>query len=583
MINQFKILATLLFVASFACAQSQDDRLNRILREKYHPEKFNIIQTGEPAMKTTGNAETKISNVMSSSIEEAEGFIAVNPTDSNKMVLSYMDFSSTLIFPVYYTSDGGQTWTRSAFSSSNIVSQDVPGGIIGGGGDPVFAFDNSGKLYFSFIYLIIDQSSGVAFFNMYWASSMDNGQTFQFETGTDHFVGTGGLNLLNGNTIDTIGEGVYDRQWMAVDNTGGPFDGRLYLTTLFIPNDSTNRNGNGTILMHKDADSTHFSASQMQVSIVPDAQFGNVAVASNGDVHVTYADFLNNKIYHRKSTDGGQTFGNQNLVYQGSALFGGAPRVVHERENSAPTMVIGPNGTIHLAWADYVNDTAYAFYSKSTNGGTSWSTALRMRDKLPGFKDHFMPHVAVDKSGNPSVSWYAVKANGKSMFYNIQSQDGGATFFPAATVSTDSTDYSQYNQFNFFGDYCNSVKLNCKTFTLWSDGRQNRGPKMYVGTVDHCASVNVPELTPLASTVQLQRLFPNPASDFVTLQLSSKEDYESAIHVIDLTGKEVYSKILKVRAGEQNLRLDLNLASGTYVLEMSTPEDARIVRKLVVQ
>ena len=582
--KQSALLLLLLFAFNATQAQDQDERIQRILEEKFHLDKFNVISGNNSSYKTTGNDESKISNVVSPSIEESEGFIAINPTDSNKMVLSFMEFSTQLVFPVYFTNDGGQTWTKSAFNSTDIVTQEYPNGLIGGGGDPVFAYDKTGKLYFSFIYLILDFSSSLGYFNMYWASSTDNGLTFQFEQGEDHFVGFGGLNLGTGGIDDTLGHGVYDRQWMAVDNTGGPYDGRLYLSTLFVPNDSTNRIGDGTILMYKDKDSARFSSSQTQISIVPDGQFGNVAVASNGDVHVTYADYDNNRVYHRKSTDGGQTFGTQNLIYEGFGLFGGEPiKVVHERENSAPTMVVGSDGTIHIAWADYANDTAFSFYSRSTNDGSTWSTPLRMRNVLPGFKDHFMPHVAVDKSGNPSISWYSVKPNGNSMFYNVQSYDGGATFLAPAIVSSDSTDYSIYGQTNFFGDYCNSVKLDCKTFTLWSDGRQSLGPKMYVGTVDHCGSISVPELTPLTSTVQLQRLFPNPASAFVSLELESEEAFQSTIQIIDLNGKCLRKKNVDVGLGKQVIELELDLSSGTYILEISTPDNARITRKLSVE
>ena len=580
-----KLLLIPMLLFGFVCAQAQQDiRLEKILEEKYHPEKMEEVQQVGHMFKTAGNSETKISTNQSFSIEESEGFIAVDPTDSNNMVLSYMEFSGGLSFPVYYSTNGGQSWTQSAFNSRAIVFQDFPNATIVGGGDPVFAYDNTGKLYFSYIYLAFDIPAGVGFFAMYWASSTDNGQTFQFEPGSDHYVGLGGLNLGGIGAVDSIGDGIYDRQWMAVDNSGGQFDGRLYLTTLFIPNDSTNRNGNGTILMYKDKDSTRFSANQIQLSIVPEGQFGNVAVATNGDVHISYADFANNRIYHRKSTDGGQTFGPQNFVYQGEALFGGEPfYVVHDRENSAPTLAIGPDGTAHLAWADYVSDTAYSFYSRSTDGGTTWSTPLRMRDKLPGFKDHFMPHVAVDKMSNPSVSWYAVRPNGKSMFYNIQSKDQGVTFFPAATVSTDSTDYSLYNSFNFFGDYCNSVKLNCKTITLWSDGRQGLGPKMYVGVVDHCASIGLPELTPINSAVQLTKLYPNPATNFVTLDLVSKVDCETEWAIFDLQGKELMRDSKHLSAGKQQIHVKLNLASGTYILELGTPDGGKIIRKLVIQ
>jgi len=383
--------------------------------------------------------------------------------------------------------------------------------------------------------------------------------------------------------VDTVGDGVLDRQWMAVDNTGGTYDGRLYTTGLFIPNSNTPLNGNGTIIKYKDANDSAFSTNQTQISAGPNGQFGNVVVASNGDVHVTYVNFAQDRLYHRKSTNGGQSFGSQNLVYDGYALFGQNQMVVHGRENSAPNLVIGPDNTLHLAWCDIINDTVHGFYSRSIDGGDTWAQPTELSNYLAGEKDNLMPIVGVDNNNNPSVSWYGVDENGLSLFYNIQSQDGGLSFLPAATVSAAATDFSNYGPNVFFGDYCNSVKLNCKTFTIWSDGRNNAGPKMYVATVDDCASVGITELTPLDSDVELVNYYPNPVHDFVTLELKSSENQTVNARIVDITGKLILESDREVTTGNNTITLNLTAAGGTYLLEVTTESGGRIVRKLIVE
>ena len=572
-------------ISALLNAQEIDSRIEHILKEKLRPVKVELPTESDQSNKTTSNQEHKLSTISSSSVDEAEGFIAMNPNDSSIMVLSYMSSGAGgLAFPVYYTTNGGATWTKSSFNSKAQISSDFSGTpTIVGGGDPVFAYDDSGKLYFSYIYLIYDAQAGVAYFAMYWATSMDNGQTFTYENGQNHFIGYGGLNPLNGTIVDSVGDGVLDRQWMAVDNTGGTYDGRLYTTGLFIPNGSTQLNGNGMIIKYKDANDSAFSTSQTQVSVGQNAQFGNVVVASNGDVHVTYVNFQTDRLYHRRSTNGGQTFAAQTQVYDGYALFGQNQIVVHSRENAAPNLVIGPDNTLHLAWCDIINDTVHGFYSRSTDDGTTWSQPIELSNYLAGEKDNLMPHVAVDKHNNPSISWYGVDENGLAMFYNVQSQDGGLSFLPAATVSTVTTDFSNYGNNDFFGDYCNSVKLNCKTFTIWSDGRNNAGPKMYVATVDHCASVGIAELTPLDSDVELVNYYPNPVHDFVTLELKSSENQIVNARIVDITGKLILENDKEVTIGNNTITLNLTAASGTYLLEVTTESGARIVRKLIVE
>jgi hypothetical protein len=584
-----KLIATSLLTCLLvmgAQAQEVDKRVEAILKEKVRTA-TSAAGPFDNAFKTTAHGEQKVSTITSPGREEAEGFIAINPTDSNKMVLSYMDFSQAgLSFPVYTTDDGGLTWTKSSFNTVNQKNIDFPppGNSILGGGDPVFAYDDSGKLYFSYIYLIGSLQQGFGYFVLNWAYSLDNGATFQFEPGSNHFIGFGALNLNNGSINDTIGDGLLDRQWHAVDNSGGNFDGRLYTTGLFIPSDSTKLNGDGLILKWKDANANAFDTIQTQISVAEDAQFGNVVVDGNGHVHVSFADLTDDNIYHRVSTDGGATFSPQHLVYDGQSMFGGNPgHYIHGRENAAPNLVVAPNNTLHLTWSDFKNGTAFGYYSRSTDQGATWSTALDLGSFLDATNtDNLMPTVAVNQANNPSISWHGINASGKSIFYNVQSQDGGASFLAPTQVSGDTTNYNLYGNNTFFGDYCNAVKTGCKTFAIWSDGRNNSGPKMYIGTINHCESIGLREITPLGAGVTLADFYPNPVNDKLTIALESEDEYTSTLQLINVSGQIVWHQTQQVKQGKNTLDLVLDVPAGTYVLKIGTNQGDYIIRKIMV-
>ena len=105
--------------------------------------------------------------------------------------MSYMDNTSSgaINYPVYYSNDGGTTWTKSTFNAFSKLNTDFPGYSFIGGGDPVFAYDKNGNLYFSWIYLVLNSTNDTAVAAMYWAKSSDNGVSFTLQPGNNHFIG----------------------------------------------------------------------------------------------------------------------------------------------------------------------------------------------------------------------------------------------------------------------------------------------------------------------------------------------------------------------------------------------------------
>ena len=592
------LLLTLLWVTGGLFAQTPDQieitdeakrkAVERILEEKFRfPENFTPPEyTLTPAAKAAGLNETKLSTLTGSGVSEAEPFIAIDPTDSNRIVVSYMENgASGLEFPIFISTDAGISWNRSSFDPLSIAVADFPGLQVGGGGDPVFAFDNNGKLYFSWLYLFLDFSSLSGKMAMYWSYSNDGGQTFTVVADSNRFIGYGNLVLLTQPGAD--GDGIHDRQWMAVDRSGGQYDGNLYLSMLFVPGTNPGINGSGMIVKTKEAQYDSISRVNAVVAPQTEVQFGNVAVDGNGNVHCTYGDLNAKTINHSISTDGGATFSTPATIAVCTELNGnqfGTGRV-HNRENASPNLFADENSdNLYVVYTDLLPNATQAYLVYSTNSGTTWSLPFDLSRLVndPAVTQAFMPSVAVDQNGNVSVTFWGLDANDLGHFYASESKDGGATWEPARQITSVETDFASYSGSQaFFGDYQTAVKYSCNTYSVWADGRNASGPKMYFGCTDHCLAVGVPELTPITDQITVGNPFPNPGHEQLEIAIELRETGTLEFSLLDLSGKEVLElgpKRVAKGPHELSWTLPTDLAGGWYLLQISSPW-GRITRK----
>lgn len=120
----------------------------------------------------------------------------------------------------------------------------------------------------------------------------------------------------------------------------------------------------------------------------------------------------------RKSTDGGVSWGADRF----------AP--ITKNAQNDPQMQIATDGTIYLVWID--GYTPGVRFSKSTNGGNSWSTPLQLtpRGAVPDWSDK--PILLISPTGKDVY----VGFNASNAFVR-SSHDYGATFAPAVKTNND--------------------------------------------------------------------------------------------------------------------------------------------------
>src|SRR5258708_9704963 len=323
--------------------------------------------------------------------------IAVDPNNPNRVVGAANDYvTRTWSCPVsgtpcsalgdaysgtYFSNDGGATWCCVATDPSHLGTL-IPGvehltaGIYDAGGDPALAFDSRGNVYYA----------GLGFDR----TSPPN--TVAVNRGTFNSVGNlkwSQPTFINPTTSPAI---FNDKEWIAADaHASSPFRDRVYVSwTRFIFNGSNGRYVQSPIDF---AFSTNggrtFSAPQLIGGNVLYDQGSRPVVGPDGTGYVFFEGSTRlatrSSTYVVKSTDGGVTWGKPVAVAPVADIVPLKDAVF--RVNSFPAADVAPNGDLYVAWSSQLSDSgglcptstnvgchSAALYSKSTDGGATWST-----------------------------------------------------------------------------------------------------------------------------------------------------------------------------------------------------------------
>ena len=209
-----------------------------------------------------------------------------------------------------------------------------------------------------------------------------------------------------------------------------PVDGRTVYASFM-------QNNKSDIIVAK---STNFGASWIYVT-ADSTNSGTdkpILAVRGQDVYVVYNH--SQTIWSASSHDGGQTFTEVKVNQNGKlgwSLAGGGTVV--------------PNGNVYFAWAGYegsggAKNNVNLYVSKSTDGGTTWTTTMIDTSKSPPDCSAYFCGWAFlgaqmvmtsDSSGNLYALWNAGSAaKGPERIYFAKSTDGGNTWSAKADVST---------------------------------------------------------------------------------------------------------------------------------------------------
>jgi uncharacterized repeat protein (TIGR01451 family) len=302
--------------------------------------------------------------------------------------------------------------------------------------------------------IVVHQASGT----FYYAeiATIAGGNAIGVARSTDDCVNFGAPVDASPNTSPLAATTLSDKPWIAVDNTGGARDGDVYVCwTRFIDNNADGQADTSELRFSRSTDGGATYTNEQVLAPQGTNPFGcSVGVGPNGEVYVSWADRAGataNDIRFRASVDGGATFGANTQVSTGNRHPGvdrivmcdvnrrtlnGNIRMLHQSW-LAVDATGGPfDGNIYAVWAsDPVDvmggsDHSDVFFSRSTDGGATWSAPLQLGGGT--LTDQFEPFVAVAGAGAVSVAWYDRRndlANNLNVdVYKAFSSDGGATF-----------------------------------------------------------------------------------------------------------------------------------------------------------
>ena len=398
-------------------------------------------RTTPPATPTAGgfvsvqvNVDEFGDNILNDAANEPS--IAVDPTAPNRMVIGWRQFDT--INDNFrqggwgYSHDGGRSWTFPGVLEPGVFRS-----------DPVLDFDAEGNFYYNSLSVVGGEFSCQVF------QSVDGGVTW-------------------GEPVWAWGG---DKQWMAIDRTGGIGHGNIYANwTVFF----SVCNGQFT----RSYDGGQFFLPCINVPTEP--QWGTLAVGPEGELYIAGADFQIVKSSTLQDEDLPAEFdfatpvnmgGNIQAFVNGSPNPGGLLGQAWVAVNHAK----GPTqGEVYMLCS--VNppggDPLDVHFVRSTDGGATWSNPIRVNDD-PNNNGawQWFGTMSVAPNGRIDVIWNDTRntgvANMSELFYSF-STDGGDTWSPNVQLSPVFNSWVGWPQQNKIGDYYDMISDDVGANLAWA-------------------------------------------------------------------------------------------------------------------
>ncbi len=408
--------------------------------------------------------------------EQSETSIAVSPSNPSYFMAVWNDYRPTTNTDskagFAFSTNGGTTWADTFRVPPKLGSVTWTNAY-----DPSCGFDRYGNAYYCYI------ATDFTNFATYVSSTTYFDKSLRWHDTTVSSVGT-----------------TADKPYMAIDNTGGQYDGRIYVAwtdqgtpkRLMFAHDSTHGthfvlyNGNGILT---------------QLDSLDDRPFPLPVVGSRGELYVVYTDRAADKIKLYKSPDGGNSFepsrdvvslnvAENNLYAMKAACY---PALTSDLNN----------GNLYLAYPEFVTNTGYRLkFVRSTDTANSWSSPLAIGTIGSGWQ--FMPWITVQPNGRITVAFLhdsTTSPLGWTTYYRIyatHSEDEGLSFSSPLLVSD--TVLNDANNGTHTYDYMGVTSTGGTSYPAWTDsrntGQQNEYGDIYSAPVTYSANVQTSASAP---------------------------------------------------------------------------------------
>ncbi|MFH0866963.1 MAG: exo-alpha-sialidase [Bacteroidota bacterium] len=436
-------------------------------------------------------------NLSDLSFSDGEPYIAVNPANQNNIIAGWMRLrlDGKIWIATRASFDKGQTWSVIGFMPHDT--------FINNSADVIIAFHNSGIAYLSYVdYRTSPDSAGGVFLSI----STDGGLTWDAPN-----------KVFDKNETPDM---PIDRPWIAVDNSGGVNDGTVFVTSMsayFYDGQhhiylKTSADSGVSWSTMKQVDDSLFSVGPFKVSYAP------VSVGGEGKVYIAYMSYVSlfvKKFYIATTTDMGNTF----QIYDAGDVYPAFAKLPAYTLSADPVN----NGHVILSWCDTRFGDLDVLLSKSTDGGQTWATPVRMNDDTVN-NGIVQDQVWADfsPSGNLAVAWRDRRLNGAGLnvpfdIYTTLSTDAANTFSPNYRVTTVSSPYSAVTCCNSF---IGVAAADSSIYMNWGDYRNGTDWDVYFNKTDIATLIT--SANDVSPAVQSSfDIFPNPANNSIQVSFSS--------------------------------------------------------------
>ncbi|MBU0617537.1 MAG: hypothetical protein KKI02_07455, partial [Planctomycetes bacterium] len=466
------------------------------------------IRNGYVAVQA--NVDAQGNNIIGDAANEPS--IAVDPTDRRHMVIGWRQFDTIMSdfrqAGWGYTADGGRTWTFPGVIEPGVFRS-----------DPVVDSDSQGNFYYNSL-------TTDAYWD-FWCHvyrSADGGQTW--DDGTYAWGG--------------------DKQWQTIDKSGGIGDGNIYAAWN---------------LSYSTCDglftrSTNGGDSFESCTYVPaNPYWGTLAVGPDGELYI-----CGNGFTVAKSTTAQNPLQPVSWDFSTTVSLGGS--IVF---SAGPN----PGGLLGQCWIDVDRsdgptrgnvyllcsvdpggaDPLDIMFSRSTDGGQSWSPAVRVNDDASTTAWQWFGTMSVAPNGRIDAIWLDTRADpggyDSELYYSF-SEDAGVTWSPNEVLTPPFDPHVGWPQQNKLGDYFDMTSDDMGADLAFATTLNGEQDVYYMRLGDICFDAGTVELdrTEYAcestATIQVNDCGLNTDNDLVeTVEITIESDSELAGETVTLTETDI--------------------------------------------
>jgi hypothetical protein len=379
-----------------------------------------------------------------------EPSMCIDPTNSNRMAIGWRQFDTVASnfrqSGWAYSTNGGRAWTFPGKLDAGVFRS-----------DPVLAADANGWFYYL----------GITNANSFFC---------------DLFRSTNG-----GISWESLGWALGgDKEWMAIDTTTGPGRGNIYQVWSPFYNYANDQN----MIFTRSTDGGRSWMNPMTLPHLP--YFGTLDVGPNGEVYIFGMSIGSELFVVNRSTNARDRLTTPTIDQSVMVDLGGP--LVYGLAGVNPVGLLGQAwiavdrssgsnaGNVYVL-SSVTNDPgnlANVMFSRSTDGGTTWSAPIRINDDSPTQNAcHWFGTLSVAPNGRVDACWNDTRhspTNAFSELYYSWSEDGGLTWAPNRPLSPPFNHSLGYPMQNKMGDYIAMVSLDegaCIAYTATFNGEQD--------------------------------------------------------------------------------------------------------------